>query len=218
MVECLNPFPFDKEPDNKNTIDINLKYLYCYAYTDALLNPQSPYESFAIDIVEELKQVNRNAFKNGFEFHNRIIQTNLRMIDQRTRYHGPCTDSLNYFFPVAFTITNTSDSEYTVKIISEPFLHMYNYFTSIHSYFTLKVMLPTLTSLHIDYFENENPENTLSLWENKQTSKFRIPAALLEYTLRSALYDFNPDLYRSSCPVEFTLNYADQILTFSTPW
>ena len=70
-------------------------------------------------------------------------------------------------------------------------------------------MLPPLTSLHIDYFENENPENTLSLWENKQTSKFRIPAALLEYTLRSTLYDFNPDLYRSSGPVEAQLNSAD---------
>ena len=154
--------------------------------------------------------MNRNAFKNGFEFHNRIIQTNLRMIDQHTRYHGPYTDPLNYYLPVSFTITNTSDSEYAVKIISEPFHHVYNHFTSFHSYFSPEDNVTHIKiHPHVDYIEKEKLEKTLARSTNKHVSKYRSPTGQLSYSLSSIPYILQLDLYRSAGSVEATLNYVD---------
>ena len=90
----------------------------------------------------------------------------LRMKDQHACHHGPCMDSVYFLLPVAFTITNSADSEYTVNIIPEPSQRMYNYFTSIHPYFSPEGTVTHIKFSDFDDIENEKPEKKLPRWKN----------------------------------------------------
>ena len=139
-----------------------------------------------------------------------ITQKNILMNDQHTRYHGPYSGSLNYYLSVSFTITNTADSDCTVKIISEPFHQMFNYFTSLYPYFSPEDnVTPIKIHPHVYYIEKEMLEKTLTYSTNKHLSNYRSPAVQFIYTLSSIPYILQLGLYHSAGSLEFTLNSAD---------
>ncbi|KAH7823251.1 uncharacterized protein MONOS_823 [Monocercomonoides exilis] len=185
---CLKTLPWKKDlEETKNVIDILLKNMESYAFRDTLLLPPKPFDKLAMDVVQELKDINEKEWDDGYAFHEEISRVIAKMKDPDTFYSFPCSEYFSYVLPFQFVIEivkNGDAEELQVKAKEAADPEVTKHHIGLNRLDLTDKVITAIALDGEDFKDNEKPEETIARWAEANVRISRSPAARLNYALR----------------------------------
>ena len=219
-VECMQTLPLDKESENKDTINILLKWLESYSSRDTMLNAPIPLTSY--DIVSALTKIDANTtYTNGYDFHYDISRAFVKLEDGHTLYNMPCSSAFDVYLPLVFRITGTKNN-YTVSMIPNP-IHPdgYAYWSEQNGSVSAFSSISSITFPELSTVEGEKPEKTIARFAEYLSFNARTPAARLAHFMRTVQFGLSIGLYQPKGDISVTGKVSEdssEEVTVTIPW
>ena len=216
----MQTLPLDKEGENKDTINILLKWLESYSSRDTMLNAPAPLTSY--DIVNELTKIDANtSYENGYDFHYDIARAFIQLQDGHTLYQMPCSSAFSVYLPLVFRITGTQDN-YVVSMIPNPaFPDGYSYWMEQTDSVSAFSSVSSITFPELPIVEGEKPEKTIARFVECLSFMARTPAARLAHFMRSIQLGLTLGLYQPKGNITVTGKVnaeSSEEVTVTIPW
>ncbi|KAH7831990.1 uncharacterized protein MONOS_1136 [Monocercomonoides exilis] len=180
LLTCLNGFSID---DTDGLIALSKKYLSGYAYRDRMLNPPSPFEGSAVDILEILDAIESTVFENGFQKHVALTRAFLTLNDPHTSYGIPCSDQFCVVCPYNFYIEYGSNGAAARVIAVEGIIEGLLDLCINEGMEDIRGSEIVEIALDGETFDGKSAVDTLVEWAVENVGISRTPAPRVSYTL-----------------------------------